>query len=212
MRSASWTCKICSTRAWGDDLAASSPSGSVGTSAGEAERELEARLATVRLVVLDVDGTLTDGSVNYLGSEELVRFDVHDGLGLVWLRRAGLTLAWISGRGSRAVEARAAELGVTHVFLRVADKCACLTALQTRLELAPEHTLAMGDDVIDLELRPRVALLVAPANARPEVHAQADWVTRASGGRGAVRELAERLLRARGTRPHPHAHVSGAAR
>jgi 3-deoxy-D-manno-octulosonate 8-phosphate phosphatase (KDO 8-P phosphatase) len=162
------------------------------------EGELTARLARVKLVVLDVDGTLTDGSVSYLGSEELVRFDVHDGLGLVWLARAGIQLAWISGRGSRAVEARAAELGVRELFLRVTDKLACLAELQARLALAPADTLAMGDDVVDLALRPRVAVLVAPASARPEVRASADWVTRAAGGAGAVRELAERLLAARG--------------
>lgn len=176
------------------------------------ERELVARLARVQLVVLDVDGTLTDGSVNYLGGEELVRFDVHDGLGLVWLRRAELTLAWITGRGSRAVEARAAELGVRELFLHVSDKLACLAELQTRLALAPEHTLAMGDDVVDLTLLPRVGVFVAPANARPEVRARAHWVTQAAGGRGAVRELAERLLAARGALPHPFQDANQATR
>lgn len=176
------------------------------------ERELRMRLARVRLVVLDVDGTLTDGSVNYLGSEELVRFDVHDGLGLVWLRRAGMELAWITGRGSRAVECRAAELGVKELFLHVSDKLACLAELQQRLGLAPEETLAMGDDVVDLTLRPRVTLFVAPANARSEVRARADWVTHAAGGRGAVRELAERLLEARGLVPHPYRDGDGTAR
>jgi len=183
-----------------------SPSRAAGTSAGTdgASRDFEARLAALRLVVLDVDGTLTDGSVNYLGREELVRFDVHDGLGLVWLRRAGLMLAWITGRGSPAVEARAAELGVSELFQHVSDKESCLAALQERLGIAPEHTLAMGDDVIDLTLRPRCALLVAPASARPEVRARVDWVTSAHGGRGAVRELADRILAARGTMPHPY--------
>jgi 3-deoxy-D-manno-octulosonate 8-phosphate phosphatase (KDO 8-P phosphatase) len=191
---------------------AATPSTAVGAGGAADERELAARLARIRLVVLDVDGTLTDGSVSYAGSEELVRFDVHDGLGLVWLKRAEVTLAWISGRGSRAVETRAAELGVREVFLHVGDKLACLAELQTRLGLAPELTLAMGDDVVDLMLLPRVAVFVAPANARPEVRARAHWVTQASGGRGAVRELAERLLAARGAVPHPFQDASGAAR
>jgi 3-deoxy-D-manno-octulosonate 8-phosphate phosphatase (KDO 8-P phosphatase) len=191
---------------------AASPSSSVGTGAAIDEHELGTRLARIELVVLDVDGTLTDGSVNYLGGEELVRFDVHDGLGLVWLRRAEVTLAWISGRGSRAVECRAAELGVKELFLHVTDKLACLTALQERLALSPAATLAMGDDVVDLTLRPRVALFVAPANARPEVRARADWITRAAGGHGAVRELADRLLAARGAVPHPFTDAGGSAR
>ncbi|MSR61796.1 MAG: hypothetical protein EXS08_05055 [Planctomycetes bacterium] len=158
---------------------------------------MKAALAAIRLVVLDVDGTLTDGSVRYVGDEELVTFHVHDGAGLVWLREAGFTLAWISGRGSRAVEHRAQELGVRELFLRVGDKAPVLRELQRRLDVPPEQTLAMGDDLADLALAP-LAFLVAPANARPEVRERARLVTHAAGGAGAVRELAERLLEARG--------------
>jgi len=163
-----------------------------------AARDLARVLSEVRLLALDVDGTLTDGRVAYLGDEELCSFDVHDGQGLVWLREAGVQVAWISGRGSRAVERRAEELGVREVLLRVKDKARTLAELQARLDVAPAHTLAMGDDLADLGLARRAALLVAPANARPEVKAQARIVTLAAGGAGAVRELAERLLRARG--------------
>ena len=148
--------------------------------------------------MFDVDGTLTDGRVAYLGSEELCTFDVHDGQGLVWLRQAEVELAWITGRGSRAVEARALELGVRELFQRVADKGSVLRELQRRLDVAPERTIAMGDDFADLALASRAALFVAPADARPEVRERAGLVTRASGGAGAVRELAERVLRARG--------------
>lgn len=148
--------------------------------------------------MFDVDGTLTDGRVAYLGGEELVTFHVHDGQGLAWLLKAGLELAWITGRGSRAVETRARELGVVHLFQRVGDKAECLRTLQERLDIAPDHTLAMGDDLADLALARRAALFVAPANARPEVRAHAQLVTAAGGGAGAVRELAERILRARG--------------
>ena len=155
-------------------------------------------LAEARLLVLDVDGTLTDGRVAYLGDEELVTFHVHDGQGLVWLRAAGLEVAWISGRGSRAVERRATELGVRELHLHVGDKGRVLAELQRRLELEPRHTVAMGDDLADLALAGRAALLVAPANAREEVKRRAGLVTRAAGGAGAVRELAERLLRACG--------------
>lgn len=159
---------------------------------------LERALADARLLVLDVDGTLTDGRVAYLGDEELAVFHVHDGQGLVWLREAGLQLAWISGRGSRAVERRARELGVRELFLRAGDKGRVLAELQQRLDLAPRHTLAMGDDLPDLAFAARAALFVAPSNARPEVRARAGLVTAAAGGAGAVRELAERILAVRG--------------
>lgn len=166
-------------------------------------------LAAARLLALDVDGTLTDGRVAYLGDEELAVFHVHDGQGLVWLREAGLQLAWISGRGSLAVERRARELGVREVHLGVADKARVLAELQARLDLEPGHTLAMGDDVADLGLAARAALFVAPANARDEVKARAGLVTRAAGGAGAVRELAELVLRARGLWKHADAHANG---
>lgn len=149
-------------------------------------------------MVLDVDGTLTDGRVSYLGDEELVSFHVHDGQGLAWLREAGLEVAWISGRGSRAVERRAAELGVRELHLHVGDKGRVLFELQRRLDLEPRHTVVMGDDLADLALAGRAALLVAPANAREAVKRRAGLVTRAAGGAGAVRELCEELLRARG--------------
>jgi 3-deoxy-D-manno-octulosonate 8-phosphate phosphatase (KDO 8-P phosphatase) len=171
--------------------------GVAASSPGSAE-ELERRLARVRLLVFDVDGTLTDGSVNYLGEEELCRFHVHDGQGLVRLAQAGLEIVWISGRGSRAVARRARELGVRHLELEVADKGAALAKWQTRLELGPQHTLAMGDDLADLALAGGACVFVAPANARPEVRARAAFVTAARGGEGAVRELAERILAARG--------------
>jgi 3-deoxy-D-manno-octulosonate 8-phosphate phosphatase (KDO 8-P phosphatase) len=159
---------------------------------------IERVLAGVRLVALDVDGTLTDGRVGRAGDEELLSFHVHDGQGLVWLREAGIHVAWISGRGSRAVEHRARELGVRELLLHVRDKARALAELQRRLDVAPAHTLAMGDDLADLALLSGVALFAAPANARPEVRARARLVTAAAGGAGAVRELAERLLAARG--------------
>jgi len=162
---------------------------------------LERILAEARLLVLDVDGTLTDGRVSYVGDEELATFHVHDGLGLIWLRERGVHVAWISGRGSRAVERRARELGVRELHLGVKDKARVLDELQRRLDIAPAQTVVMGDDLADLGLAAHAALFVAPANARPEVARQARLVTCAGGGAGAVRELAERMLAARGSRP-----------
>lgn len=165
-------------------------------------QDLDHALAHARLLALDVDGTLTDGRVVYLGGDqELVAFDVHDGLGLAWLRRAGIALAWISGRGCPAVERRARELGVAELHLRVGDKERVLADVQAKLGVSVAETVAMGDDVPDLALAERAALFVAPANARAEVRARAGLVTRAAGGRGAVRELAERILAAQGRLP-----------
>jgi 3-deoxy-D-manno-octulosonate 8-phosphate phosphatase (KDO 8-P phosphatase) len=168
---------------------------------------LRMRLARVRLVVLDVDGTLTDGRIGYVGSEELQTFHVHDGAGIVRLREAGVEVAWISGRGSRATETRAGELGVRELHLRVASKARALQGIQERLHLAREETLAMGDDLADLELAAHAALLAVPANARPELRARAERVSRAAGGAGAVRELADAILAAKALRESPAARA-----
>lgn len=162
------------------------------------ESGTRAALARARLVALDVDGTLTDGRVVYVGDEESLAFDVRDGQGLAWLVRAGLTVVWITGRGSRATERRARELGVTRYLPHCRDKGSALEALQRELGFTPTETVAMGDDLPDLALGRRAALLVAPADAVAQVRARAGWVTAAAGGRGAVRELCEHLLRARG--------------
>ena len=159
--------------------------------------EVAAILARARLLVLDVDGTLTDGGVRYVGDEELVRFDVRDGQGLVWLREAGVEVAWITGRGCKATETRAAELGVRELHLRTDAKAATLERVQRRLEVTPEETVAMGDDLSDLAFATRAALLAAPGDAHATVRERAGLVTRAHGGRGAVRELCDALLAAK---------------
>ena len=155
-------------------------------------------LARVRLVALDVDGVLTDGRVIYVGDEEAQAFDVQDGQGLAWLRRAGVHVAWITGRGCEATERRGRELGVVELHVGVRDKFATLSEVQARLGVGADETLAMGDDVPDLGLARGAGIFIAPATARPEVRARAAVVTDASGGRGAVREACEAVLRARG--------------
>ncbi len=158
---------------------------------------LRAALAEIRLVVFDVDGVLTDGGIAYSGRTEIQRFHVHDGFGLVALRRAGFVIAWISGRGSLATRTRAKELGVDEVHLHVKDKRLALAELQARLGIPPAHTASMGDDEPDLGLLAASAFFAAPADARPEIRALADFVTDARGGAGAVREFADLLLAAR---------------
>ena len=159
-------------------------------------------LSGARLLALDVDGCLTDGRVQFLGEEELVSFHVHDGQALRWLVEEGVELAWITGRGCTATRKRASELGVRELHLKVKNKAERLAQVQEQLHITPAETVAMGDDLPDLALARGAGLFVAPANARPEVLARADFVTSARGGEGAVRELAELLLQARGAWGH----------
>ena len=156
------------------------------------------RLAPTRLLALDVDGTLTDGRVTYVGEEEQQAFCVRDGQGLAWLKQADVALAWITGRGCRATERRAAELGVDVLEVRSGKKDEHLAAIQARLGIPPEETVAMGDDLPDLGLGLRASVLACPADARVELLERSDLVTAAPGGAGAVRELAEAILRAKG--------------
>ena len=153
------------------------------------------RLRLVRLVVLDVDGVLTDGGLWYgPGGELIKRFDVRDGLGIRLLQQAGLEVAWLSGGRGGATEARAAHLGIRHCLVGAGDKPAALASLQEAVGASPEATAFVGDDVNDLAVRGRVGLLVATADAAAPLRRRADLVLLRPGGRAAVRELAERLL------------------
>jgi 3-deoxy-D-manno-octulosonate 8-phosphate phosphatase (KDO 8-P phosphatase) len=160
------------------------------------------RASSVRLLVLDVDGVLTDGGLVYSAAgEETKRFHVHDGFALVAALRAGLQVAVISGRASAAVTRRMAELGIVEVHQGVSDKVQALDALRERLGLAPREVAVMGDDLPDLLAMSRAGLALAPANAVAEVKRAAHWVARRRGGEGAVREAVEMLLRARRSWP-----------
>ena len=162
--------------------------------------------ARIRLLVLDVDGVLTDGGLYYGPSgEEIKRFDVQDGLAIVAARRAGLSVAVISGRASAAVTRRMAELGIVEVHQGVADKAEVLAAMTARLGLDVGDVGVMGDDLGDLALMRRAGLALAPANAAREVRSVAHWVSRNRGGGGAVREAIELLLKARNAWPPPTA-------
>lgn len=156
------------------------------------------RARRIRLLVLDVDGVLTDGRLYLSASgEELKVFHVRDGSGLVALQRAGVTVAIVSGRDSPAVTRRAAELGIRHVRQGVADKGAELDRLLGELGVAPEELACVGDDTPDAPMLRRAGLAIGVADAHPALLASAHWVTRAKGGRGAVREVCDLLLSAR---------------
>jgi 3-deoxy-D-manno-octulosonate 8-phosphate phosphatase (KDO 8-P phosphatase) len=154
------------------------------------------RWAAVRALVTDVDGVLTDGGLYYAESgDELKRFDVRDGQGLVLLREAGLLTAIVTRKQTTIVTRRARDLGIAEVHQNVTDKAATLTALCARHGLAPSAVCYVGDDVGDLPAMRLAGLPVAVADAVREVRRAAAYVTRAGGGRGAVREVCD-LIRA----------------
>jgi 3-deoxy-D-manno-octulosonate 8-phosphate phosphatase (KDO 8-P phosphatase) len=158
----------------------------------------------IRLLVLDVDGVLTDGRL-YFGprGESLKVFHVRDGHGIVQLRHAGVAVAVISGRRSPMVTARCRELGIEHVHQGIADKLAVFTRLRARLKLTPAACACVGDDLPDLPLMRSVALSFAVADAHPQVRRAAGHVTRLPGGGGAVREVCDLLLAAARRRRRP---------
>jgi 3-deoxy-D-manno-octulosonate 8-phosphate phosphatase (KDO 8-P phosphatase) len=161
---------------------------------------LAARLRRIRLFLCDVDGVLTDGSVFIGGEREFKRFDIRDGLGLVLARRAGLKVGWVSARASRATKLRAEELKIDFLIQQGDNisKTAAVERLLAREKLTWAQTCFVGDDLVDLGPLTRAGLAVAVGDARPEPKAAAHFVTRAPGGRGAVREVIELILQAQG--------------
>ena len=154
-----------------------------------------ARLAGVRLVAMDVDGVLTDGGIWYTDrGDELKRFDVRDGQGLVLLRDAGVVTAIVTRRRSEIVERRARELGIAEVHQDATDKAAVVQRLMDRHMVPPAEACYVGDDVGDLPAMALVGLPVAVADAVPAVVQAAAYVTRVPAGRGAIRELCDLIL------------------
>ena len=164
-------------------------------------QDVRRRLEPIRLLVLDVDGVLSDGSLWYgPDGEALKRFHVRDGLAIRLLLEAGLHVAVISGRASEAVARRCRDLGIDEslVLQGSRDKSADLDRLEAVLGVADAQVAAVGDDLPDLPLLGRVAFAACPADAAPEVAAACDHVCRNEGGHGAVREVAELVLKAQG--------------
>lgn len=160
---------------------------------------LQARILPVRLMVFDVDGVLTDGRVIYHDDgSEIKAFDVHDGHGIKLLQRAGIDVALITGRSCRAVEHRAAGLGIDKVYQGAIDKLEAYAVLQAQTGLGDEEIGFMGDDLIDIPLLRRVGFAVVVPNAVSHVMPYAHYVTRARGGHGAAREVCELLLGVQG--------------
>lgn len=162
---------------------------------------VRAKLEPIRLLVLDVDGVLTDGSLYFSADgEEMKAFHVHDGLGIRLLIESGIEVGVITGRSSAAVSKRCSELGLKEelVFLGSRDKDGDLDRMLEVLGLGDEQVAAMGDDLPDLPMLGRAGFAFCPANAVPDVAAECDHVCGKEGGRGAVREAAEILLKTKG--------------
>ncbi|HBI16181.1 MAG TPA: 3-deoxy-D-manno-octulosonate 8-phosphate phosphatase [Desulfobulbaceae bacterium] len=157
------------------------------------------RAAQVRLLLLDVDGVLTDGTIIYTpGGGESKGFNTQDGFGLRMLQECGLEVGLITARQSEAVTRRAADLHLKYVYQGAGRKNEVYESLLRQTGLRPPQTAYMGDDWLDLPLLARVGLAAAPANAVVEVRQRVHYVTASSGGSGAVREVCELILEARG--------------
>lgn len=153
----------------------------------------------VSLIILDVDGVMTDGGIMLDNSgNEIKRFHVRDGHGIKMAQRVGITIAIITGRRSDVVEVRARELGITEVYQRCLDKVETYEKLKSKLGISENQTAYVGDDIVDIPVMKRVGLSFAVADAEPYVKEVAHMVTERGGGRGAVREVIDFILKARG--------------
>lgn len=157
------------------------------------------RLKKIRLLAMDVDGVLTDGKIIILNSgEEVKEWNVKDRIGFFIMKREGYKLAWITGRKSRQVEARAAEIGVDVLHQNADHKGRALEDAAAKCGVALEETLFIGDDWVDLPALARTGLAICPADARPEIKKACHWTLPVEGGRGTFREAADAVLSAQG--------------
>ena len=167
-----------------------------------ATSQLQNRAKNIRLVCFDVDGTLTDGKL-YFDSEgrESKAFNVHDGQGLRLLEDNGIAVAFITARASESAKARAVDLRLSHVFIGVKDKAACLIALCEQLNITTQQAAFMGDDVPDLAAMKLCALACVPANAHAWMLDHADWIIPKNSGEGAARALCDFILESQNLMP-----------
>ena len=158
---------------------------------------VQTKASKIRLLLFDVDGVLTDGVITlHADGTESKGFHIRDGAAIVWAQRAGLPVGLLSARRSGATEQRAAQLAIRILSQGMHSKVDGYEQILQQTNVAEEAVAYMGDDLLDLPVLARVGLSAAPADAAPEVRARVDWVSNAGGGRGAVRELIELVLRA----------------
>lgn len=160
---------------------------------------MEERLSKIRLLLLDVDGVLTDGGITLNDAGEQTKtFHVRDGHGMKLLQRSGVRIGIITGRSSQVVEHRMRELGVDLVFQGVRDKLEPFERICSDLQLENDQVAYLGDDVVDLPILRRVGFAATVADACEEIKPYVHYVTRCAGGRGAVREICDLIIRAQG--------------
>ena len=153
------------------------------------------KLKKIRLLILDVDGVLTDGYLFYdYKGNQLKRFSVKDGLGIRYLQRAGINICIVSGGKEDVIRNRAKDLNINNIYCSVSNKREKVEMLQKQFDLKKENTLYIGDDLNDLPVRKIVGLLIAPNNASKGLKKYCDAILKQNGGYHAIRELSERLL------------------
>ncbi|MCK4463035.1 MAG: HAD hydrolase family protein [Candidatus Omnitrophica bacterium] len=157
------------------------------------------RAKKIKLLLLDVDGVLTDGRIIYgTYGDELKNFDVNDGLGMMLVKRAGIRCAIITAKGSTVVKKRARDLKVDKVYSNFHYKIKALKNITKKFKIKNEEICFVGDDIIDVPILKRIGLAIAVPNAMDEVKEIAHYITKKNGGRGAVREVCDILLKAQG--------------
>lgn len=163
------------------------------------KRTIMRKAAKIKLLILDVDGVMTDGSIILDNNgNETKRFYVRDGHGIKMLQKAGLTVAIITGRKSKVLEVRAKELGIKEVYQKIFKKSAVYEKLLKKYKCSDENVAFMGDDIVDQELFKRAGLSAAPCDADETARKLADVITQKGGGRGAVREFTDLILKSTG--------------
>ncbi|MFH1010550.1 MAG: HAD-IIIA family hydrolase [bacterium] len=176
------------------DTQTSCPAQAIPTAANLSD-EARQRLAATRMLLLDVDGVLTDGTIYLSDSgDEMKRFSVRDGFALIWCRRFGLKTGVISGKSSTATLRRCQDLEFDEIHLGNVQKLAVFESICRRHDLASHEIAYMGDDLLDLPILSRVGFAACPADAHPEVRRRVHFVSGSPGGRGAVRELLDHWL------------------
>lgn len=163
------------------------------------EAYLVEKAKKIKLLLLDVDGVLTDGRIVYDSrGQDLKFFDVHDGLGVYLLKKAGIKTILITAKGSRAIRPRAKDMQVEEVFEDISPKTSVLDRILKKYNLKLDEVCFVGDDLVDLCLMKKVGFPIAVFNASPEIKKVASYITLKEGGRGAVREVAELILKSQG--------------
>ncbi|MFH1441219.1 MAG: HAD-IIIA family hydrolase [Candidatus Omnitrophota bacterium] len=163
------------------------------------DNQLLEKVKKIKLLLLDVDGVLTDGRIIYDSRGRDMRFfDVHDGMGVALLKKAGISTILITAKGSRAIKPRARDMKVDKVYADISPKSSVLDRILEDYKIKADEVCFVGDDLVDLCLLKRVGLPVAVSNALDEIKKVCVYVTSKRGGRGAVREITELLLKAQG--------------